>query len=72
MNKAHEIAKQVMKNGMIAVALAKYSVDRGADLPLDVAVDMESQLFAETFATQDQTEGMNAFVEKRDSKFTGK
>ncbi|AIS08423.1 Enoyl-CoA hydratase/isomerase [Lactobacillus helsingborgensis] len=72
MNKAREIAKQVMKNGPIAVALAKYSVDRGADLPLDVAIDMESQIWAETFATKDQTEGMSAFVDKRDAKFSGK
>lgn len=72
MDKAQEIAKTIMKNGPIAVAMAKYSVDRGADLPLDVAIDMESQIWAETFATEDQTEGMGAFLEKRDAKFSGK
>lgn len=72
MDKTQEIAKTIMKNGPIAVAMAKYSVDRGADLPLDVAIDMESQIWAETFATKDQTEGMGAFLEKRDAKFSGK
>ncbi|MBA1393375.1 crotonase, partial [Lactobacillus sp. XV13L] len=72
MNKAHDIANQVMQNGPVAVALAKYSVDRGADLPLDVAIDMESQIWAETFATEDQTEGMSAFLEKRKASFSGK
>lgn len=72
MEKAYDIAKQVMKNGPVAVALAKYAVDRGADLSLDVAIDMESQLFAETFATKDQTEGMSAFVDKRKATFSGK
>lgn len=72
MDKAKEIANKVMSKGPIAVSLAKYSVDRGADLPLDVAIDLESQLWAETFATSDQTEGMTAFLEKRKANFTGK
>lgn len=72
MDNAKEIAKTIMKNGPIAVAMAKYSVDRGADLPLDIAIDMESQVWAETFATNDQSEGMEAFLEKRAAKFSGK
>ncbi|KRN93601.1 enoyl-CoA hydratase-related protein [Pediococcus stilesii] len=70
--KVKEIAKQIMKNGLIAVGMAKYVIDRGADLPLDVAIDFETQLWAETFATKDQKEGMSAFLEKRAANFQNK
>ncbi|MFC6182166.1 enoyl-CoA hydratase-related protein [Lactiplantibacillus daowaiensis] len=72
MDKVMEIAHQVMKNGLIAVSMAKYVIDRAADLPLDTAIDFETQMWAQTFATEDQTEGMTAFLEKRHAKFTSK
>lgn len=72
MNKVHEIASTVMKNGLIAVSMAKYVIDRAADLPLDTAIDFETQMWAQTFATEDQTEGMTAFLEKRKANFENK
>lgn len=72
MDKAIEIAHKIMKNAPLSVARAKYSVDRGADLPLDIAIDIESQIWAEMFGTKDQSEGMAGFVEKRDKHFIGK
>ena len=72
MAKVDEIAKQIMKNGLIAVSMAKYVIDRAADLPLDTAIDFETQMWAQTFATEDQTEGMSAFLEKRHANFPDK
>lgn len=72
MDKAKAIAGTIMKNGLIAVGMAKYVIDRAADLPLDTAIDFETQMWAQTFATEDQTEGMTAFLEKRHAKFSGK
>lgn len=72
MNKAKDIAHRIMKNAPLSVARAKYSIDRGADLPLDVAIDLESQIWAKMFGTEDQKEGMAGFVEKREKNFTGK
>ncbi|WP_130845776.1 enoyl-CoA hydratase-related protein [Lactiplantibacillus mudanjiangensis] len=72
MDKVMEIAHQVMKNGLLAVGMAKYVIDRAADLPLDTAIDFETQMWAQTFATEDQTEGMTAFLEKRPANFTSK
>lgn len=72
MDKVNDIANKVMKNGLIAVGMAKYVIDRAADLPLDVAIDFETQMWAETFATEDQTEGMAAFLEKRKPNFQSK
>ncbi|KRK61802.1 hypothetical protein C5L30_000094 [Companilactobacillus farciminis] len=71
-NKATEIAKTIMKNGLIGVGMAKYVIDRAADLPLDTAIDFETQMWSQTFATEDQTEGMTAFLEKRHANFTNK
>ncbi|AVK62131.1 crotonase [Lactobacillus sp. CBA3605] len=72
MAKVDKIAQTVMKNGLIAVGMAKYVIDRAADLPLDTAIDFETQMWAQTFATADQTEGMTAFLEKRPAAFPGK
>lgn len=72
MKKVTEIANQIKKNSLIAVGMAKYVIDRAADLPLDIAIDFETQMWAQTFATEDQTEGMTAFLEKRSPKFPQK
>ena len=45
---------------------------RGADATLDAGVAMERHLFSSLFATQDQKEGMRAFIEKRAPKWTGR
>jgi len=54
------------------VRLAKQAVQRGRHLDLYAACALESDLFAQAFATDDRREGMRAFLEKRPAKFTGK
>lgn len=72
MDKVNEIAAKIIKNGPVAVKMAKYVIDKGADLELNTAISFETQMWAQTFATDDQTEGMTAFLEKRGANFTGK
>lgn len=55
----------------LAVAAAKQALRRGADAALDGGVALERHLFASLFATQDQKEGMRAFLEKRAPVWTG-
>jgi len=41
-------------------------------MDLDNACRFENEAFALTFATEDKVEGMKAFLEKREAKFTGR
>ena len=52
------------------VAMCKEAVNNSANLTLDEGLRWERRLFHSTFATNDQKEGMAAFVGKRDATFT--
>lgn len=69
---ALQAAKAIVANGGIGVALAKDAIGKGADMPLGEALAYEGNLFALLFATEDQKEGMSAFVEKRRAAFINK
>ena len=63
--------KAILGKGPVAVRLTKEAVQRGQDLDLDNACILESELFGLCFSTEDQREGMTAFVEKRAAVFKG-
>jgi len=69
---AKALAKKIMKNSPVALRFAKKSVNRGLQMSLNDALQMEAVLFGEVFETEDVKEGVNAFLEKRDSVFKGK
>ena len=59
------IAKQVATKGPIALRAAKASVLNAEEMNLSDGLSEERQLFYSLFDTNDQTEGMTAFIEKR-------
>ena len=65
---AHEIAAK----GPIAVRLAKEAVDKAFEAPLSVGVEFERRAFYLARASEDATEGLSAFVEKRKPDFKGR
>jgi enoyl-CoA hydratase len=72
MSRALELARLIASKGPVAVAQVKLAVQRGQDLDLDNACALEAELFALTFSTDDQREGMSAFLERRDARFQGR
>ncbi len=71
MDKAREMAQMMLKNAPVAIGLAKQSINESYDLDADGAIGLENKLFGKCFATRDQKEGMDAFLNKRKAAFTG-
>ena len=55
-----------------AVGLIKRSVQTGSEMPFELALALERELQAQLFASDDATEGLNAYIEKRKAEFQGK
>ncbi len=69
---AKALAAKIISRSPVAVQLCKAAVNEGLDMDLESGQAYEAEVFGLCFATADQKEGMNAFVEKRPAKFTGK
>jgi enoyl-CoA hydratase len=69
MEKVHILAKSILKNGPAAVGAALKCIHKGFDEPIDNGLDLELNVFAELFETDEQREGTTAFVEKRKPNF---
>ncbi len=69
--RAIAMASRIAALPPLAVQLLKDVVLRGMDMPLEAALTLETRTLHLLFATQDQKEGMAAFIEKRPPVFTG-
>jgi enoyl-CoA hydratase len=69
MEEALAVAERIAGLSQIAVMMVKESVNRAFETTLAEGVRFERRLFHSTFATEDQKEGMAAFVEKRKPAF---
>ena len=61
---ARKLAAAIAANAPIAVRACKQAVNQGLELPMDEAIALEEQLFGDCFETEDQVEGMRAFLAK--------
>jgi len=66
------LAQKIAARGGIAVRFCKDAVNEGMQTDIDRAMTIEADIFGLCFATEDQKEGMQAFVEKRKAQFKGK
>lgn len=69
--RAHELAAELASLPPLAVTQIKEVMLMGADLPLESALALERKAFQLLFDSQDQKEGVAAFLEKRAAVFTG-
>ena len=72
MDDAMALAARIAANGPAAVRLLKRAVHETDRLDMEAGLAAEASLFALCFATDDQAEGMAAFVERRPAAFTGR
>ena len=72
MDETMKVAERIAHLSQPVVAMAKSAVNRAFETGLAEGVRYERAVFYSTFATEDQTEGMAAFVDKREPSFGNK
>ncbi|MCC7292256.1 MAG: enoyl-CoA hydratase/isomerase family protein [Phycisphaerales bacterium] len=71
LSEAMKVARQIAEKAPLAVRFAKEAVLKAHETPLSEGLEYERKLFYLLFATEDQKEGMKAFIEKRSPTFRG-
>lgn len=72
MDEAMALANTIALQAPIAVKLCKATINKGFQCDIDSAIAYESEALGLCFSTEDQKEGMNAFIEKRQKSFKNK
>lgn len=67
-----ELAQNIAGKSPVALRLIKEAVRASVRTPLDEGLRHESSLFGLAFASEDMAEGVDAFLNKREAKFTGR
>ena len=71
-SKAEELAKKLVSRGPMAVSLVKKCFARSRDVDIDTAIMAENEAATDCFVSVDQKEGLQAFLEKRTPRWSGK
>ena len=72
MEETMKVAERIAHLSQPVVAMAKSAVNRAFETTLAEGVRYERAVFYSTFATEDQKEGMAAFIDKREASFANK
>jgi enoyl-CoA hydratase/carnithine racemase len=72
LNDAKAIARELGKRAPLASRLIIEAVDDGIQAPIDQAIEIEVRAFEKVIRTEDASEGIQAFLQKRPAKFQGK
>jgi enoyl-CoA hydratase len=72
LDEAREAAEKIASKSMLSVMAAKEAVNRSYESTLREGLLFERRVFQSLFATEDQKEGMTAFLEKREPQFRDK
>jgi enoyl-CoA hydratase len=72
LEEAKNLAREIASKAPISVRLGKEAINKASELALMEGLEYERKLFYLLFSTQDQDEGMRAFLEKRNPAWKGK
>jgi enoyl-CoA hydratase len=72
LTEARRVAAEIAAKSPVSVRLAKEAVDAAFEVPLSAGVELERRAFYLARASEDATEGLTAFVEKRKPEFRGR
>jgi len=72
MAQVEELASRILSAGPVGIRLAKVCINRGLTMDIETGLDFEAEAFGLCFGTEDQKEGMTAFLEKRTPTYRGK
>jgi enoyl-CoA hydratase len=67
-----ELAKKIASNAPLAISYAKEAINKGIETDIETGISIENNLFAMCFSTEDQKNGMKAFLNKEKTEFQGK
>ncbi|HET8575767.1 MAG TPA: enoyl-CoA hydratase-related protein [Methylomirabilota bacterium] len=72
LNDAKALARELGKRAPLASRLIIEAVDDGIQAPIDQAIEIEVRAFEKVIRTEDASEGIQAFLQKRPAQFKGK
>jgi enoyl-CoA hydratase len=72
LDETYALAKNILGKGPVAIRMAKSSIRNCLDTGLSSGLDYEIEAVSLLFSTEDKSEGLNAFLEKRKPEFKGK
>ncbi|CAM3641697.1 enoyl-CoA hydratase-related protein [Erysipelothrix urinaevulpis] len=72
LNAAKDLASKINRNAPYAVQASKRAMNQGINLDLEQGLNLETEVFGLCFSTEDQKEGMSAFIDKRKATFLNK
>jgi len=67
-----ELTQKLLSKSSVVLGIIKLAVNKGIEMDLDRALYYEAECFGSARATEDSTEGLKAFLEKRKPEFKGK
>jgi len=72
LERANELAQEIMRNSPFAVRQAKWAIDHGTDAAFEDGLEREHEAYMRAIGSEDRQEGIAAFNEKRPPRFTGR
>lgn len=72
LDRAFEIANEIADKGPIAIAQAKFAINKGVECDIKTGLEIETKAYEVLIPTEDRVEGLKAFLEKRKPQYKGR